>query len=233
MRNLKKPKASMKSPPEGVKAGKQEEVGKKFLTFSFTDFHGESVSIKNKFNNFYKNEEMARKGAYSFIGTLAKISRYSLQDILHDRGVQDVLSYHAIEDEEQVELIKLVLAKRYGFSAEKIKEMEGTYEQFGMEQGGRVVCTRVGATFGVLFVDCNHMIYGRASKNLAEKFSFCHQSFLAKVERVKPREVIETERHHIKLMRDIVQDIRNGKYEDSDKIAADLEVLADILADEE
>ena len=79
-RSRKKPKASMRRPSDGISPGRQtEQVGKQFLTFSFADFHGESTEIKNKFNNFYQDEDRARKGVYAFLEAINKVSKYDLQ----------------------------------------------------------------------------------------------------------------------------------------------------------
>ncbi len=157
-------------PPEGK--GKKNKiqnrtslpVASEKLTVSFSKFQISSVSLKKKFNNFFKDEEHYIRVSSDFIGKiLPKITSHTFNEICEGSWEGQTLHFHSIDDKHR-KAIREVL-EEYNFPQKDIDQMLEGNSIFecsailGHAYPARVVCHKIDNVLEFLFFDTNHHIY--------------------------------------------------------------------------
>lgn len=136
----------------------------KNLTLSFSKFKIQPISIKNEFNNHFKDEQHFSKVMAAFLGTiLPNITSYKYNDIREGGSQNKTIHFHTMDDKHMKLVYKVLEA--YGYSRSKIIQMEegGALFSFSASLGhncpARVVCHKIDNVIYLLFFDTNHHIY--------------------------------------------------------------------------
>lgn len=132
------------------------------ILFTFQEFKFNSIDIRGKFNNHYKDENDIKEKLLNFmLFSLPWFSNEKLSNLEKNKGLRNKFHFHKIEN-EQLDIIKEIL-ETYGFPTLRIESLidgDNIY-QFSPElrSSPRIITERVDNKFSVLFWDTNHHIY--------------------------------------------------------------------------
>ena len=124
----------------------------------------------------------------------------------------------------QVDLIERVLVDGYGFPQQFVDNFERSYIEFSTKNGKRVIAALMyGTLFECLFLDPNHFICPKKSRNIKFKESFIIPSAFQKWD----KEIIDLEEPMLKdYLEMLIEDYENGKFE---KIDDAMETLKEVV----
>lgn len=198
-----------------------------FPVILFTYFKGNSINIKN-FNNHYPNCKSSIREVSSFINIIKELQSKTIKE-LFDMKSRKQLHCHPINDEREIERINNVLLNGYNFSEKMVENFENCYYQFALKNGSRVIFVKVDQIFELLFIDNNHMIFTESSKNIKMKQTYSYPSCFGDDNMNEIRRELDIEI----MIEMLVEDYKNGDYEDLDTFVKDLEDLLIENKDEE
>ena len=134
----------------------KEESEKNIITIDFSFFYFPSISLKY-FNNCFKDEGSYCKFMKDFYhGTLKYLKDKTYTDL-----EKNTHSHH-IKDNDQIKIIRKILdeyIEKFPILPPIIDEMKEEFYQISTLSGGRIIGTRYGNTFCILFFDPHHLIY--------------------------------------------------------------------------
>lgn len=145
------------------------------LVFNFEHFASKSFIIDN-FNNFYVNVNEAKHVVKDFFDTLNNICSFDIKTFyfLH---IKKQFHFNLLNDKLIVKRIKHILIDCYGFPNKLLLEMKNSFCEFSFSNGKRVIGYLINNnTFGVLFIDNNHLVCIDSSRNVKTKMLFNYPS---------------------------------------------------------
>lgn len=177
----------MKSRLKKIRAPKIKKGGSDFvatgekqkesdIALSFKLFCGNSVRV-NDFNNYHENQRAAHKTVSDLIHIFNNVSRETTKSIfVKDKKKQ--LHLNKMNDNRSIGIIEEVLLKGYGFPEQTIAEFGREYfEIIANGDGGRLIFVMSENLVIPLFIDPNHLIYSKASKNVEKKKNYSYPGF--------------------------------------------------------
>lgn len=175
------------------------------LTFCFESFSSKSIRLGD-FNNFYANENDAKHAVKDFFDTLKNICSFDIKSF-YSPHVKKQLHFNLLTDSIIINKINNILINGYGLPKGFIDNIESYYCEFSFSNGKRVIGYLINNnTFGVLFIDNNHLVCIDSSRNVKTKMLFNYPSlFGSYVDNGVSIDVDEL----IKMMFD---DAKNGYY---------------------
>lgn len=175
------------------------------LVFNFEHFALKSIVIDD-FNNFYANVNEAKHAVKDFFDTLKTICSFDIKTF-YSPHIKKQFHFNLLNDKLIVKRIKHILIDGYGFPDKLLLEMENSFCEFSFSNGKRVIGYLINNnTFGVLFIDNNHLVCIDSSRNVKTKMLFNYPSlFGSYVDNGVSIDVDEI----IKMMFD---DAKNGYY---------------------
>lgn len=148
------------------------EEKKKNITFSFILFQTRSIKT-DTFNNYYETRKKAIASNNYLMETLRNLSEKTLNDLETDKGLKDRFHYHPIDKIEQIEKIEKIQIEEYGVNEHLVEQREKSYYQFEFGPNGyRLIMSKLGSIFIPLFVDNNHLIYDKVSRDVSAKMKY-------------------------------------------------------------
>ena len=146
------------------------------IVLSFKLFHGNSIRV-NDFNNYYENQNAAHKTVSDLVQIFNNISRETTKSIF-SKDKRKQLHLNPMDDNESIKIIEEVLIKGYGFPKQTIAEFDREYfEIIANGDGGRLIFIMSGNLVMPLFIDPNHLIYSKVSKNTKKKKNYSYPGF--------------------------------------------------------
>lgn len=134
------------------------------LSVNFSNFVFKAISLPNRFNNHFKNDEHFRSVLSDFIQQiLPKITSHKFTEICEGSPQGKTLHFHTV-DEEHGEIIREVLSE-LNFPKNKIEQIYEGHKIFefsaclGHTYPARVFGYNVDNIIYLLFLDTNHHIY--------------------------------------------------------------------------
>ena len=134
------------------------------LTMDFTKFHMQSINIRGKFNNHYKDLDHFCNVTSGFLGKiLPKITSHTYNELCAGTPDGRGLHFHPIDQEHQ-EIVREIL-QEYQFSNQNIEQiLEGNSlfnfsATLGHTSPARVICQKIDNILYPLFLDVNHHVY--------------------------------------------------------------------------
>lgn len=221
MNNSRIRATSIKKQDTLINARKQTNVDDKKVSFSFSDFQTHSINI-NGFNNYYFNVESSRNAVPDFFTIISGISNLDLKELFSSSTKRE---YHLNKlcDEEVVSRIEYVLVNGYSFPKERIDEFEHLYFEFQISDGKRVICYIVDNVICPLFIDCNHMICMKSSRNIKSKALYkVHSSF----HKLSDKDLSIQEKNNSEYIKEIISEYRINNDMISDEI---IDLLSEII----
>ena len=196
------------------------EVIEQKIVFSFSFFKGKSICFKD-FNNYYATESDSKKSISDFFTTLNEISKMDSKRF-YSPEVKEQLHYNKFTDNKIIDRIENILIDGYGMVSEQIKQFERMYFEFSFSNGKRVISTMIyNNIFEILFIDSNHMVCLESCRNIKRKMKFEISSLFDK----QVVDEVKKEYAKIVLFEMIIDDAKNGVYENINELIADFEAL--------
>ena len=200
----------------------EKRIPENRICFSFNYFKEESIRIPN-FNNFYKDKLASINSVNDFIDVIREMGKYT-KDELFSNNIKKMFHLNQIYDNKSIDLIERVLVDGYGFPQQFVDNFERTYIEFSTKNGKRVIAALMyGTLFECLFLDPNHFICPKKSRNIKFKESFIITSAFQKWD----KEIIDLEEPMLKdYLEMLIEDYENGKFE---KIDDAMETLKEVV----
>lgn len=190
------------------------------IVFSFSFFNGQSIHFRD-FNNFYSNEEDAKKAASDLFETLRLMSNLEPKELFAP-NMKKQYHYNQFDDNNIIDRIESILINGYGMTRDKVDEFERMYFEFSFSNGKRVIGTKIYENiFQILFIDCNHLICIESSRNVKIKNGYSVPSIFEKVD----RNITVKQYNRGELLELLIDSARNGTYTNMDDFIKDYDDL--------
>lgn len=190
----------------------ENEERVKNISFSFKYFHTNSIK-KDFFNNCYETRKKSIASSNYLLSIFRTLSEKTLGEFEADTGLKDRLHYHPIETSKEIEIIEKIQIEGYGVNERLVEQQEKSYYQFEFGPNGyRLMMTKWGSIFIPLFIDNNHLVYEKASRDSEQKkknvipFVAC-DDYLKKCD----------ERDDFEFCKELVEDFRLGKIDSKEE----------------
>lgn len=173
LKKIKTPKIK-KGGSSSVAIGEKQKESD--IALSFKLFCGNSIRV-NDFNNYYENQGAAHKTVSDLMHIFNSILKETTKSVFaKDKKRQ--LHLNQMDDNKSIEIIEEVLSKGYGFHKQTIAEFDREYfEIIANGDGGRLIFVMSENLVIPLFIDPNHLIYSKASKNTKKKKGYDYPGF--------------------------------------------------------
>lgn len=173
LKKIKPPKIQ-KGGSSFVAPGKEQEESD--ITLSFKLFNSKSIKLDD-FNNYYENQNAAHKAVSDLLHVLNDISRETTKTIFQ-KGKKRQLHLNRMDDENSIRMIEKILLEGYGLPEQMIAEFDREYfEIVANGDGGRLIFVMSDHLMIPLFLDPNHLVYSKVSKNIKKKTGHAHPGF--------------------------------------------------------
>ena len=197
-----------KSGLDFVSSGEKQRNSK--ISVSFKYFHSECTKIDN-FNNYYENEQAARKATSDLFQILKTISNEDVISVFSG-SKKHQLHLNKLQDKKSIELVEEILLNGYNFPNRTVEEFEQEFfEVVADGDGGRIIFVREDNIIDPLFIDANHMICPQVSRDLKKKMTFEHPGLLCFSQ--KQIDYYEKEEERTELLKLFMEDVRKGRYD--------------------
>ena len=174
LKKIKPPKIQ-KGGGSFVAPGKEQEESD--IALSFKLFNSKSIRLDD-FTNYYENQNTAHKAVSDLLHVLNDISRETIKTIFQ-KDKKKQLHLNPMDDDDSIRMIEKILLEGYGFPKQTVVEFDREYfEIVANGDGGRLIFVMSDHLMIPLFLDPNHLVYSKASKNVKKKTSYSHPGFL-------------------------------------------------------
>ena len=193
LKNIK-PSTTQRDNISFVTPGKEQEESD--ITFSFKLFNGKSIRVDN-FNNYYENQNAAHKSVSDLLYIFNNISRENTKTIFL-KNKKSQLHLNQMSNDDSIEIIEKILLDGYGLPKQVVAEFDREYFEI------------VANLMLPLFLDPNHFVYRKVSKNKKRKTNYSHPGFF-----VYSQEYVDyyNQLKQVDSLRDAaIQYARNGEF---------------------
>ena len=206
LKNIK-PSTTQRDNISFVTPGREQEESD--ITFSFKLFNGKSIRVDN-FNNYYENQNAAHKSVSDLLYIFNNISRENTKTIFL-KNKKSQFHLNQMSNDDSIEIIEKILLDGYGLPKQVVAEFDREYfEIVANADGGRLIFVMVDNLMLPLFLDPNHFVYRKVSKNKKRKTNYSHPGFF-----VYSQEYVDyyNQLKQVDSLRDAaIQYARNGEF---------------------